>query len=220
MKWEYDLLKEKKDKSIIIETISCPFSSLLVWMSKEAIPLKTYIFPPYQLLFGAGFFATYPTVLPYPAQDDVLSEHNLKSAGRFCRHCVRFLWRHKTLIDIKPRGYFNFLRLHPPESPSHPFPNSPLLPSTRFIRLTRYVYTPSPSSLTKDTRLSIAPPYLAHNTFAGVLYHRPTFFSNSLQSAPLVGRQISFPSCFTTLFPATLFDDLINPTATSAIYFL
>lgn len=96
-------------------------------MSKEAIPLKTYIFPPYQLLFGAGFFATYPTVLPYPAQDDVLSEHNLKSAGRFHRHCVRFLWRHKTLIDIKPRGYFNFLRLHPPGSPSHPFSCSPRL---------------------------------------------------------------------------------------------
>lgn len=188
-------------------------------MSKEAIPLKTYIFPPYQLLFGAGFFATYPAILPYHAQDDVLPEHNLKSAGRFRRHCVRFLWRHETLIDIKPRGYFNFLRLHPPPPSRHPRPlsRSPLLPSTRFIRLTRYVYTPSPSPFAKDTQLSAAPPYLAHNTFAGVLYHRPTFF---FRSAPPAGRQKSFPSCFTTLFPATLFDDLINPTATSTIYFL
>lgn len=118
-------------------------------------------------------------------------EHNLKSAGRFRRHCVRFLWRHKTLIDIKPRGYFNFLRLHPPPALR---PNT--FPSTRFIRLTRYVYTPrrtprSPASPSRtlplapnDTRLFAAPSYLAHTIHSpgSCRVYRPTFFSDSLRS--------------------------------------
>lgn len=152
-------------------------------MSKEAIPLKTYIFPPYQLLFGAGFFATYPTVLPYPAQDDVLSEHNLKSAGRFHRHCVRFLWRHKTLIDIKPRGYFNFLRLHPPGSPSHPFSCSP--------RLVLYdspdMYT-NPLCLSSPKILGYPLPLLISRTMhsPGFYTTDPHFFSILSDSLPLL----------------------------------
>lgn len=89
-------------------------------MSKEAIPLKTYIsLRRVSITFRCRFFRHLPhRHLPPPPPTThnaprVLSEHNLKSAGRFLRHCVRFLWRHKTLIDIKPRGYFNFLRLHP-----------------------------------------------------------------------------------------------------------
>jgi len=67
VKWEYDLLKAKKEaENIIIETIVPRFRTHhLASMSKEAIPLKTYIFPPYQLLFGAGFFATYTRPVPF-----------------------------------------------------------------------------------------------------------------------------------------------------------
>jgi len=163
---------------------------------KRSNTTKNLHFPSVSITFRCWFFrhlSPSPRLLWAP-RTAFSPEHNLKSAGRFRRHCVRFLWRHKTLIDIKPRGYFNFLRLHPPPAdPPDPFP------STRFIRLTRYVYTPrrpprdaaSPSrTLPPRTQRHsvIRCPFLsrAHNTFAWVLSCIPTHIFFRFSPIPLV----------------------------------
>jgi len=225
VKWEYDLLKTKKKKKRNREynnrnhPAPLPHASSRQYV-KRSNTTKNLHFPFVSITFRSWFFRHLPppSLLLVPRTAFSL-EHNLKSAGRFRRHCVRFLWRHKTLIDIKPRGYFNFLRLHPPPPArsfsidsfytTHPIcihPSSSTASTVQHRHL-----APSPSY---QRHLVIRCPFLSrtHNTHSpgSCCVYRPTFFSDP---TPLAGRQKSFPSCFTMLFPATLFDDLINPTA-------
>lgn len=132
--------------------------------SKEAIPLKTYAqyFPSVSITFRCRFFPPAPPPPPTTNSSGTVAHQRTArfKVRRACfrRHRVRFLWRRThpgLLTDIKPGGYFNFLRPPPPPSPSltlatrsRPFPRVYPIPScsrrtyTCFIvleiRLTRY----------------------------------------------------------------------------------